>query len=147
MDAELDTLVPADPQKPYDVKDVIKRVVDRGDFFEVHERFARNIVVGFARLDGHVITSYSIHYTKLYEHSVSAHLLVKVSKKQRLLEIESAAERLRMVGEMLATELEIVKLERKIKGQVRSQVHKNQKEFYLNEQLKAIRKELSYNFV
>ncbi len=54
-DVELDTLVPEDPQKPYDVKLVIQRIVDRGDFFEVHERFARNIVVGFARLDGRVI--------------------------------------------------------------------------------------------
>ena len=49
-----------------------------------------------------------------------------------------------LLGAMLASELEIVKLERKIEGQVRSQVHKNQKEFYLNEQLKAIRKELGY---
>ncbi|MBN1504245.1 MAG: endopeptidase La, partial [Candidatus Eisenbacteria bacterium] len=44
----------------------------------------------------------------------------------------------------LSSEVEILKLERKIEGQVRSQVHKNQKEFYLNEQLKAIRKELGY---
>ena len=54
-DKDLDTLVPIDPQKPYDVKDVISRLVDRGDFFEVHEKFARNIVVGFARMDGRVV--------------------------------------------------------------------------------------------
>ena len=77
-------------------------------------------------------------------HNVSAHLLVKVPAKQRLLEIEGAAPRLALLGETLAAELEIVKLERKIEGQVRSQVHKNQKEFYLNEQLKAIRKELGH---
>src|SRR5258706_4976059 len=77
-------------------------------------------------------------------HTVAAHLLVKVPQKQRLLEAANAAERLKLLGETLATELEIVKLERKIEGQVRSQVHKNQKEFYLNEQLKAIRKELGY---
>ena len=52
--------------------------------------------------------------------------------------------RLRLLAETLAAELEIVRLERKIEGQVRSQVHKNQKEFYLNEQLKAIRKELGH---
>ncbi|RJP80171.1 MAG: acyl-CoA carboxylase subunit beta [Candidatus Zixiibacteriota bacterium] len=51
-DAELDTLIPDDPNKPYDIKDVIRRVVDHGDFFEVHEDFAPNIVVGFARLGG-----------------------------------------------------------------------------------------------
>ena len=53
-------------------------------------------------------------------------------------------ERLKLIAETLASEIEIVKLERKIEGQVRTQVHKNQKEFYLNEQLKAIRKELGH---
>jgi propionyl-CoA carboxylase beta chain len=48
----LNTLVPEDPQKPYDIKDVIHAVADDGEFFEVHEHFAKNIVVGFARFDG-----------------------------------------------------------------------------------------------
>ena len=48
----LNSIVPDDPQKPYDMKDVIHAVVDDGYFFEVHEHFAKNIVVGFARLDG-----------------------------------------------------------------------------------------------
>jgi propionyl-CoA carboxylase beta chain len=48
----LNTIVPEDPQKPYDMKDVIHAVVDERHFFEVHEHFAKNIVVGFARLDG-----------------------------------------------------------------------------------------------
>jgi len=51
-DPELDTIVPAASNQPYDIKDVIHRVVDDGFFFEVHERFAKNIVVGFARMDG-----------------------------------------------------------------------------------------------
>jgi len=48
----LNTLVPEDALKPYDIKDAIHAIVDEGYFFEVHEHFARNIVVGFARLDG-----------------------------------------------------------------------------------------------
>src|SRR5882724_10859441 len=52
MDAALDSLVPAESNLPYDIKDIIHRVVDDGEFFEVHEHFARNIVVGFARMDG-----------------------------------------------------------------------------------------------
>jgi propionyl-CoA carboxylase beta chain len=52
MDPALDTLVPAESNQPYDITDAIHRVVDDGEFFEVHEHFARNIVVGFARLDG-----------------------------------------------------------------------------------------------
>jgi propionyl-CoA carboxylase beta chain len=52
MDAALDSIVPAESNLPYDIKDVIHRVVDDGEFFEVHEHWARNIVVGFARMDG-----------------------------------------------------------------------------------------------
>jgi propionyl-CoA carboxylase beta chain len=48
----LNTLVPTDPMQPYDIKDAIHAVVDDNYFFEVHEHFAQNIVVGFARLDG-----------------------------------------------------------------------------------------------
>ena len=51
-DPELDSLVPTESNQPYDIKDVIHRVVDDGYFFEVHEHFAKNIVVGFARMDG-----------------------------------------------------------------------------------------------
>ncbi len=51
-DTALDTLVPADSQIPYDIKDIIHRVVDDGEFFEIHEHWAKNIVVGFARMDG-----------------------------------------------------------------------------------------------
>ena len=52
MDPELDTLVPEESNQPYDIKDVIRRVVDDGYFFEVHEHYAQNIVVGFVRMDG-----------------------------------------------------------------------------------------------
>src|SRR3984885_10366799 len=52
MDTALDTIVPQESNQPYDIKDVIHRVVDDGEFFEVHEHFARNIVVGFARMEG-----------------------------------------------------------------------------------------------
>ncbi|HZL99071.1 MAG TPA: acyl-CoA carboxylase subunit beta [Planctomycetota bacterium] len=69
-DESLDTLVPSNPNKPYDIRDVITRVVDvpadrkggasggqsgSGEFLEVHAEFARNIVVGFARLDGRTV--------------------------------------------------------------------------------------------
>jgi len=54
-DAELDTLIPAESNKPYDMKDVICRVVDDAYFFEVAEHFARNMVVGFARMGGETV--------------------------------------------------------------------------------------------
>jgi propionyl-CoA carboxylase beta chain len=51
-DEVLDTLVPAESNIPYDIKDVIHRVIDDNYFFEVHEHYAKNIVIGFARLNG-----------------------------------------------------------------------------------------------
>jgi acetyl-CoA carboxylase carboxyltransferase component len=55
MEESLNTIVPDDPGKPYDIKEVIERVVDNGQFFEIHENYAQNIVVGFARLGGHSV--------------------------------------------------------------------------------------------
>ena len=52
MALELDRIVPDNTHKPYDMHAVVRHVVDDGEFFEVHELFARNIIVGFARLDG-----------------------------------------------------------------------------------------------
>jgi acetyl-CoA carboxylase carboxyltransferase component len=54
-EAALDTMVPEDPSKPYDMRDIIRLIVDDGDFFELHETYAQNVVVGFARLGGHSV--------------------------------------------------------------------------------------------
>src|SRR6188508_403750 len=51
----LDTLIPDNPNKPYDIKELIHKVVDEGDFFEIQEAYARNIVIGFARMEGRTI--------------------------------------------------------------------------------------------
>jgi propionyl-CoA carboxylase beta chain len=55
MDLKLDGVIPDSPNKPYDMRDVIHLVVDDGEFMEVHEHFARNIVCGLARLDGYAV--------------------------------------------------------------------------------------------
>jgi propionyl-CoA carboxylase beta chain len=54
-DPELDAIVPENPNKPYDMRDVVLRVVDDGEFLEVHEHWAENILCGFARLGGHPV--------------------------------------------------------------------------------------------
>ncbi len=54
-DEALRSIVPDEPRKPYDMTDVIKRVVDEDSLFEIGEAFARNLVIGFARLDGHAV--------------------------------------------------------------------------------------------
>jgi propionyl-CoA carboxylase beta chain len=54
-DLSLDTLVPDNPNKPYDIKELILKVVDEGDFFEISEAFAKNIVTGFGRIAGRTV--------------------------------------------------------------------------------------------
>jgi propionyl-CoA carboxylase beta chain len=55
MEEGLNTLIPENPNKPYDMKELIRLVVDDGYFFEVQEHLAQNVIVGFARLDGHPV--------------------------------------------------------------------------------------------
>src|SRR5207248_1297234 len=55
VDMSLDTLIPDNPNKPYDMKELIQKVVDEGDFFEISEAFAKNIVTGFGRIAGRTV--------------------------------------------------------------------------------------------
>ena len=55
MDEELTSLIPDSPQRPYDIRGAIEGIMDDGEFFEVQEGWAQNLVVGFARLDGHAV--------------------------------------------------------------------------------------------
>src|SRR3984885_13527059 len=55
LENSLDTLVPGTPNKPYDMKELIEKVADEGEFFELQPAFAKNIITGFARLEGHPI--------------------------------------------------------------------------------------------
>jgi propionyl-CoA carboxylase beta chain len=55
VEPSLDTLIPDNPNQPYDIKELIEKVLDEGDFFEIQEGFAPNIVVGFGRIEGRTI--------------------------------------------------------------------------------------------
>lgn len=52
VESSLDTLVPANPNKPYDIKELLEKVLDDGDFYEIQPDFAGNIIIGFGRIDG-----------------------------------------------------------------------------------------------
>jgi propionyl-CoA carboxylase beta chain len=54
-DESLDTLIPENPNKPYDMKELILKVVDEGDFFEIQEAYARNMITGFGRIEGRTV--------------------------------------------------------------------------------------------
>jgi len=74
--------------------------------------------------------------------TVASHLALKISEKQELLEIESVPERLERVYAHMESEIGVLQVEKKIRRRVKGQMEKTQHEFYLNEQLKAIQKEL-----
>jgi len=129
------TLIPEDETTPPEVEALMRNVLTAfNEYVHLNRRIPDEVLM----------TANNITDASCLAHTVGAQLLIKAQAKQKILETVPAVERLRMLSATLASELEIVKLERKIEGQVRSQVHKNQKEFYLNEQLKAIRKELGY---
>ena len=73
---------------------------------------------------------------------MAAHMPLKLEDKQRLLEMNGVPERLHAVLEYLQHEVDILNVDKKIRGRVKRQMEKNQRDFYLNEQVKAIQKEL-----
>nr|WP_207160334.1 endopeptidase La [Rhodospirillum rubrum] len=74
--------------------------------------------------------------------TVASHLVLKIADKQELLEIETIAERLERVYSFMESEIGVLQVEKKIRNRVKRQMEKTQREYYLNEQLKAIQKEL-----
>ncbi len=80
-------------------------------------------------------------YSKLAD-TIASHLAVKISDKQDVLEITSISERLERVYTLMESEISVLQVEKKIRSRVKRQMEKTQREYYLNEQMKAIQKEL-----
>lgn len=74
--------------------------------------------------------------------TISAHMSLKIDEKQNILEIRSIRERLEHIMGLLETEIDLLQVEKRIRGRVKRQMEKSQREYYLNEQMKAIQKEL-----
>ena len=74
--------------------------------------------------------------------TISAHLTLKLEEKQRILEMLSVSERLEHLLHLMESEIDILQVEKRIRGRVKRQMEKSQREYYLNEQVKAIQKEL-----
>lgn len=75
--------------------------------------------------------------------TVAAHLSIKLEEKQKILEMESLPKRLERLMGLLENEIDLLQVEKKIRGRVKRQMEKTQREYYLNEQIKAIQKELN----
>ncbi|MFV1951153.1 MAG: endopeptidase La [Nitrospinota bacterium] len=78
----------------------------------------------------------------LYADTVAAHLTLKISEKQQILELIDVNKRLEKIYNFIESELEMLKVENRVRGRVKKQMEKSQKEYYLTEQMKAIQKEL-----
>lgn len=74
--------------------------------------------------------------------TMSAHLSLNVSEKQKLLELENVRERIEQIMTYIETEIDLLEVEKRVRGRVKQQMEKNQREYYLNEQMKAIQKEM-----
>jgi len=74
--------------------------------------------------------------------TIAAHMSLKIDEKQAILEIRSVRERLEHIMGLLETEIDLLQVEKRIRGRVKRQMEKSQREYYLNEQMKAIQKEL-----
>ncbi len=125
--------------------------VEEGDSDESElEALSRSVVTQFEsyvklnkRVPPEVIVSISQieDYAKLAD-TVASHLNIKIQEKQDLLEIANVAERLERVYALMEGEMSVLQVEKKIRNRVKRQMEKTQREYYLNEQMKAIQKEL-----
>jgi len=102
------------------------------EYVHINKRLPNESLIGLSNAD----TPDKLSYT------IAGQILQEVHLKQRLLEEDNLVKRLRMLVELLIGEIELLKIEQDIEEEVKDQVQKNQKEFYLHEQIKAIRKEL-----
>ena len=142
----------------------IKRFTDREEFFEAEadilpetetdekelEALARSVVTEFeqyVKLNKKIPPEVLVSINQIDDHSkladtVASHLALKIPTKQELLELADVAKRLERVYGLMEEEIGVLQVEKRIRGRVKRQMEKTQREYYLNEQLKAIQKEL-----
>jgi ATP-dependent Lon protease len=145
----------------------IESYTDNPDFFQAHATPVRDREVDSAELEAlsRTVISQFEQYVKLNRKippevlvslnqidnpsrladTIAAHLQLKISDKQELLELDSVSERLERVYALMESEIVVLQVEKRIRSRVKRQMEKTQREYYLNEQLKAIQKELGEN--
>ncbi|MFN4009348.1 MAG: endopeptidase La [Pannonibacter sp.] len=142
----------------------ITRYTDRSDFYEAEaevlpekdgenievEALARSVVAEFenyVKLNKKVSPEVLGAVNQIEDHSkladtIASHLAIKIPEKQDILAIDSVAERLERVLGLMESEISVLQVEKRIRSRVKRQMEKTQREYYLNEQMKAIQKEL-----
>jgi len=146
------------------VRAVVKRYTDNENYFEAEidrvpetigaedeiEALSRSVVTQFEsyvklnkKISPEVLgtTAQIDDYSKLAD-TIASHLAIKIAEKQQILEITTISERLERVFTLMESEISVLQVEKKIRSRVKRQMEKTQREYYLNEQMKAIQKEL-----
>jgi ATP-dependent Lon protease len=126
-------VIPRSKEAPADIEAVMSRVVS---MFEQYVKLSNNL-----NFDA-MIAAVRVDDPSRLADTIAAHLLVGVEEKQNLLEIVSPIERLNRIASVLEGEVDKLQVDRRIQSRVKKQMEKAQKEYYLNEKMKAIQKEL-----
>ncbi len=118
---------------PVEIEALARSVVsDFENYVKLNKKVSPEVVSSVSQID---------EYSKLAD-TIASHLAVKISEKQDILAIFSVRERLEHVIGMMESEISVLQVEKRIRGRVKRQMEKTQREYYLNEQMKAIQKEL-----
>jgi ATP-dependent Lon protease len=125
--------IPERPSDPAELKEYMGKVLG---LFEQYAKLSHHLA-----FEG-IATSLKIDDPERFADTLSAHLAVSTAEKQTLLEAESVYERLQKLQDLLEVEIEKVNIDRRINNKVKKQMEKAQKEYYLNEKIKAIHQEL-----
>jgi len=126
---ELDEKLPADNEAEALVKSLLGQFEE---YVKLSKKVAPEIVSSVSSID---------EVSRLAD-TIAAHLQLKIDEKQEILEMADARERVEHLIALMESEIDILKVEKRIRGRVKKQMEKSQREYYLNEQMKAIQKEL-----
>jgi ATP-dependent Lon protease len=122
-----------DQLKDQETEALSRRIIELfSEYVHLNRRIPEEVLYSISSIDD---------YQRLAD-TIAAHILLKMETKQQILELESVKQQMVELSEVLRAEIEILKIERKIDGTVRESLSQNQKEFYLQQQMKAIKEEL-----
>ncbi|MFH1288654.1 MAG: endopeptidase La [bacterium] len=120
-------------EKTADIEALMRNCIDQfGEYVKLNRKLPSEIVNSISNIE---------EPDKLVD-VVSAHIILKIEDKQKILEMKNAGEALQSISTFLESEIEILNIEKKIRGQIKNRIEKTQREYYLTEQMKAIQKEL-----
>ncbi|MGH8016561.1 MAG: AAA family ATPase, partial [Candidatus Zixiibacteriota bacterium] len=128
-----DAVIPEDSQADREVEALSRNITEQfTEYVRLNKRIPDEVLVSLASIEAH----------HQQADTIAAHILVKIETKQKLLETPTVREQLAILKDVFKEEIEILKIEQRIDGTVRESMSRNQREYYLQQQLKAIKDEL-----